>query len=281
MDTGAGHNPEMDFREDLAAALELKAYLIGQGIDLKENILSDLAELEHPSFVLPPPPQAADILNTSERRPLTQAERRVQLDRAVLHLTQEGDVLLDEFRPDIFERNRSTRRIIRRGCVSAGCAFLVLAFATLFLRILEPRLTTSIPVAFWAISMGGLGSVTSMIIAQTKGDTRRTYPPGAIYDAIGRIMLGILFSFAISTTAIHAEVSGLFENPPGSFGFWQSSMQLLPFVIGYSLPLALGILDKVVRAIAAAFGIDDKAYGAFNGSGEAPPRPSHGRGRAG
>jgi hypothetical protein len=112
----------------------------------------------------------------------------------------------------------------------------------------------------WAIALGGLGVITSVFVSLLKIVPETTLKAGDEVEVAGRLMLGILFSFVIGLTVVPVTVGQLFDNAQDHSSLQQSLSLLVPFLAGYSLPLVLGALDKIITVIQLTIGIEDRRF---------------------
>jgi hypothetical protein len=82
-----------------------------------------------------------------------------------------------------------------------------------------------------------------------------------------RVVLGMLFSFLIgaplytgSLTSVEGALSNRSGSPPADVKqiFTSLGLTLLPFVLGFSTTLVLGIMERFVSAVATLFGIQTR-----------------------
>src|SRR5574338_335353 len=196
------------------------------------------------------------------------ADARVRLDRYIGELVRLGDGLtVDDFRRESMLRAADSARRVRRLLVYGTVSFLVLLVFTLVLQFVYVSTHSPIPViiavSIWSFALGGLGAVASLFTRVLKLTPEQAISASDEFEVIGRMILGSIFSMIIST-ALNEDLSNFFrwlqqaelgENPPAPH---QSILMLAPFLLGYSIPLALAVLQKFLAAIELVFGIDDQ-----------------------
>jgi hypothetical protein len=202
------------------------------------------------------------------------AEDREELDRAIFALSQISESFtLDDFREAQIVAAHRTKQRIRAYILGFGALFLTTCFFDLFLAsrtndlVISPS-SQAIPEshytfvygAIWAAALGGLGAVASIFLDILKLIPENTLKKSDEFEVFGRILLGVLFSFVLSSTLLSDELNTFFSKlATGQLSKDGSNLKLLlPFLAGYSLPLVLGLLDKAIRAIELTIGVDDR-----------------------
>lgn len=191
---------------------------------------------------------------------------RAALDQCIPVLARLGDGLtLEDFRTAaIREADRVARRV-RRDTVLMSLFFLVLAIAILARQpyVGNPSSANAmIYAALWCIALGGLGAIASIFLHLLKLVPQQTLNASDRFEFFGRIILGCLFSLVISISMV-PNVHALFMaletiNRPGATGNLPSSpLLLLPFLLGYSIPLVLRLLEKIMQAVELTLGAED------------------------
>lgn len=120
-------------------------------------------------------------------------------------------------------------------------------------------------ISIWAIALGGLGAIASIFLLILKLIPQETLRSNDELEVVGRIFLGCLFSLVLCLTIIPNELYNFFRsfNTFGNGSVSQSSggsgaKLLLPFLCGYSIPLVLGLLGKIIRAVELTIGLEDR-----------------------
>jgi quaternary ammonium compound-resistance protein SugE len=112
--------------------------------------------------------------------------------------------------------------------------------------------------AVWALALGGLGAVANIFINVLKLIPQQTLSTSDLFEVVGRIILGCLFSVILATTIVASELITFFNKVRGNEIPANSLVLLLPFLAGYSITLVLNLLEKSIRAIEMTIGLDDR-----------------------
>ena len=205
------------------------------------------------------------------------AYAREELDRCIQVLARlSDDVTLDDFRPAAILAARDTARRVRRYVVVGGFSFLTLALGTIVVQAGltgRPPWAAMISAAAWSFALGGIGVIASIFVHLLKLIPQQSLNTADEFDVLGRVILGCLFSTIMSVTLIpdvvrfFASLESLNPQTAPTSG----ALVLLPFLLGYSIPLALRILEKVIQAVEIAIGADDRRTNS-NRPGRRPPR---------
>jgi len=200
------------------------------------------------------------------------ASARTRLDEYLKVLSNLGDGLsVDDFRDEAIERSKRTSQRVRLYIVTASILFMVLALGILASQMFVPTPALSIAMmsaAAWAFSLGGLGAVASIFLHVLKLVPQATLNASDEFEVFGRIILGCLFS-TILTITIGSKVYLFFlwleqlkydaatERSDSSDPHY-ALLALLPFLLGYSIPLVLRLLEKMIQAVELTLGAEDR-----------------------
>lgn len=172
--------------------------------------------------------------------------------------------------------------------VAAVLALVLGVLRRIFDADLEPYARAGIygsAVVLWTLALGGLGACaylgttmmneTARINKALQARADGAAASGVDFDLtdqnlIGtRIIVGILFAFLLgiplAAGSLTYAVNQIADTPSvAGFRFDAASVQtigliLLPFVIGFTAPLVLGVMDKLVAAVRTIFGMPVKA----------------------
>jgi hypothetical protein len=211
-------------------------------------------------------------------------QARAALDQYAQELTRVGrGLILDDFRPETREQAKHTAKRIKWYVSIASLTFLAVFFIT-FLDLGEgwkvicdclgsggdsstfsssaasqPKRDANIFLAGWAFSLGGLGAAASIFLSVLKLTPQPTLRHADEFDVFGRLLLGCLFStiFGLTVSAVDIREFHRFLHSEANEFKSSTTMLLLPFLAGYSIPLVLKILEKLVRAAELTIGGDD------------------------
>jgi hypothetical protein len=203
--------------------------------------------------------------------PSPSPEARAQLDAYMQELAILGDGLsVDDFRIAQSVRAKRTALLVRLILLGASFGFMYLALRTLVFegsgvalgeRTLNAKDNLYVA-AIWALALGGLGAVASIFINVLKLIPQQTLGTSDLFEVIGRIVLGCLFSVILATTVVASELIMFFQKVRSSEIPTSGLILLLPFLAGYSITLVLNLLEKAIRAIETTIGLDDRrAFG--------------------
>jgi len=189
---------------------------------------------------------------------------RSNLDTYILALARFGDDLtLDDFRTKAIEAAKRTAIKVRRYVTLGSIFFLLLTLSILvaqvWLRGAEPS-AAMLSAAAWSFALGGLGAVASIFLHLLKMLPQQSFNASDEFEVIGRIVLGCLFSTILSITLVPnvREFFAALENPKMMTSATTGPLALLPFLLGYSIPLVLRILEKVIQAVELTIGAEDR-----------------------
>jgi hypothetical protein len=209
------------------------------------------------------------------------ASDRTKLDEAIAALSEVGGGLnIDDFKLRQIESAKHTAKKIRSWVMIFGCIFLSLAFSVIYFASLPNNGDGVKPLfvyaGIWAIALGGLGAITSIFLDILKLIPQQMLRSSDEFEVFVRIMLGVLFSFILSMTILSGDIKSFFEQMSKSASIpKQGALLLTPFLLGYSLPLVLGLLDKAIKAVELTIGIEDRRAD----SAQSRPRAMKNRGR--
>lgn len=187
---------------------------------------------------------------------------RAALDQYIKQLATLGDGLtLNDFRTAQIAEAGETARAVRRTLWISGIAFMLLALEDLFCDSVLPNYEI-VWIGLWAFALGGLGAISSIFLHVLKLMPQETLKVSDEFEVVGRIFLGSLFSLVFALTIIAPDMRGFFRNfsttPSAGADASGNAKLLLPFLCGYSIPLVLGLLEKVIHAIELTIGLDDR-----------------------
>lgn len=192
------------------------------------------------------------------------AEARALLDEYIQSLVKLGEGLsLDDFRAQAIEEARFRTVRIRRGIVGMSATFMLLTFAVLVAQMHPLSRTPEgvvLSVAAWCLAVGGIGAVANLFLHIMKLAPQPSVVISDVFEFYGRIVLGCLFSTILSLTLIK-DIEQFFYALHGGFASADAKtgpLALAPFLFGYSIPLVLRILEKIVQAIEITIGAEDR-----------------------
>ncbi|MEM5315564.1 hypothetical protein [Paraburkholderia sp. JHI869] len=195
------------------------------------------------------------------------AQDRADLDEYIKILTRLGDgISINDFRREaIAEAGRTNRRVKMFVC-SGSAVFLMLMVIALAIPVLNIQVHRfgMLLVVLWSLSLGGLGAVANTFLHLLKMVPQQTLNTSDFFEVVGRTMLGCLFSVVLSLTLFPEirqfleSLNSTVENPGKAAGM----IALAPFLLGYSIPLVLRLLDKVIQAIELTVGAEDRRMSA-------------------
>lgn len=193
--------------------------------------------------------------------PRPTAEARSQLDQYVQALARLGDGLtLNDFRSEAIKEAQRIGRRVQFQAVLMSVVFLTLTIGVLIAQYwLHDSKATPIFAAVWSLALGGLGAVASIFLHLLKLMPQQTFNSSDQFEFFGRILLGCLFSMVLSITLVDDvygfmnSLAALERNPKDRF-----PMALAPFILGYSIPLVLRLLEKITQAVELTIGVEDR-----------------------
>ena len=201
--------------------------------------------------------------------------QRAELDRYIALLARSaGDLTIESFREATVQRTAMADANVRRLLYWAGGLFM-LALVVLFAF---PALFQGARfrwVVVWALALGGLGAVSSLLLHILKLTPQQPQQRPEELEAAARIFLGCLFSLVLSLGLLAPEMHAFADyviapEVPGDSGplatgakaASAAKVQLLfPFLCGYSIPLVLGLLDKLIQAVETTFALNSAGPG--------------------
>ena len=173
---------------------------------------------------------------------------------------------LDDFRSAQILQSVRTAKRVRVYIVVASLFFMAIAFGTIFYAQNPELLVKSGAAqkydmsiaALWASALGGLGAVASIFLHVLKLMPQETLRSSDEFEVIGRLLLGCLFSTILAMTLAAPQIAGFFTALRAGEKIDGGVILLLPFLAGYSIPLVLRLLEKVIRAVELTIGLDDR-----------------------
>ncbi|MGF6752898.1 hypothetical protein [Paraburkholderia sp. GAS42] len=195
-------------------------------------------------------------------RPSPQA--RAQLDEYIKILTRLGDGLsINDFRREAIAEAARTNARVKAFVCWGSVVFLILMVAELaipiFITVPVHRIGVLL-VVLWAFSLGGLGAVANAFLHLLKLVPQQTLNTSDFFEVVGRTMLGCLFSTVLSLT-LFPDIGQFLESLNAATGTPNKTAgvtALVPFLLGYSVPLVLRLLDKTIQAIELTVGAEDR-----------------------
>jgi hypothetical protein len=190
------------------------------------------------------------------------AEQRARLDEYIKLLTRLGDGLsIDDFRLEAIYEAKRTRARVKAFVTCGSVVFLMLMILELaipvFLRTVPVHSFSVLLVVLWSFSLGGLANTFLHLLKMAPVQTLNT---ADFFEVVGRVMLGCLFSTVLSLT-LFPQIGKFLESlnaPVGNADPAAGAIALAPFLLGYSIPLVLRLLDKVIQAIELTVGAEDR-----------------------
>lgn len=190
--------------------------------------------------------------------PRPTAEARSQLDQYVQALARLGDGLtLNDFRSEAIKEAQRIGRRVQFHAVLMSVVFLTLTIGVLIAQYWLGK-ATPIFAAVWSLALGGLGAVASIFLHLLKLMPQQTFNSSDQFEFFGRILLGCLFSMVLSITLVD-DVYGFMNSLAASEKTRDRfPMALAPFILGYSIPLVLRLLEKITQAVELTIGVEDR-----------------------
>jgi hypothetical protein len=216
------------------------------------------------------------------------ADQRAKLDEYIKILTRLGDGLsIDDFRPEAIVIAQRTKARVKTFVTWGSVLFLVLMIVELavplVLATFFPKTSVSslrgLQIVLWSFALGGLGAIANTFLHLLKLVPVQTLNTSDFSEVVGRVMLGCLFSTVLSLT-LFPQIGTFLESlyapkpDPGSSG----AIALVPFLLGYSIPLVLRLLDKTLQAIELTVGAEDRRTTTTNVRAPRTPRVAGKRG---
>lgn len=214
--------------------------------------------------------------------PAPSPEGRTLLDDSVqrlalLALEKNLDLSIEKFKPkNVAEAERAKWRIRHWLILWTGVLVfiiinvLILAAFSVYLKSgsITPRnvveidnIPNTLPSVLllstlWFTAMGGLGAVTNLFSVYLQLRPTEGLSESDIFVVNARIILGCIGSLVVSLTVLAPYASQFFKDvlafqiPTGG---WRL---LIPFIIGFAFPLALALLQRLIRTVEFFLGID-------------------------
>lgn len=198
------------------------------------------------------------------------AEGLARLDRIIKALVQASDgQTLDEFRVSNREEFNAKKQQIRKWLFRLGLLFLALVFVALAGPPIWPG-TRIAGVILWAASLGGIGAVSGLFVHVAGIAAQDSMRIDDLFSVLVRIFLGVAFSVVLTTIIVTEDLINFFEyltkmassdaavrEAAAAAGREvKTSLLLLPFLCGYSIPFVLGLLGKAMEAVQATIGME-------------------------
>jgi hypothetical protein len=204
-----------------------------------------------------------------DQMPSPSPAARAALDEYMQELALLGEGLsVDDFRIDRTIQARRTALLVRAIILVASVGFMYVALRTLVFESSglasdnRPAGDSLFVAAVWALALGGLGAVANIFINVLKLIPQQTLGTSDLFEVVGRIVLGCLFSVILATTVVATELISFFQKVRSGQIPAGGMILLLPFLAGYSITLVLNLLEKAIRAIEMTVGMDDRrAFG--------------------
>jgi hypothetical protein len=192
---------------------------------------------------------------------------RAALDKYIEALASMADGLtLEDFRAARIVQSRRTERRVKFQIVIASALFMALAIGSVFTaqyHVLQPLSQHSesqynmSAATLWALALGGLGAVASIFLHVLKLMPQETLRASDEFEVLGRLVLGCLFGTILAMTIAATEIAQFFAALGGDKEPKGGSILLVPFLAGYSIPLVLRMLEKVIRAVELTIGTEE------------------------
>jgi hypothetical protein len=207
--------------------------------------------------------------------PTPTAEARTRLDkcsRALATVAREKRLFLnlDDFLPEKLAQAVRAQQLIRRSLHFWVAVLLQLIFLVLLLGAFSELRDTPFSIfgsvrmavlyaGIWSFAMGGLGAVVYLFSVYLRLLPTEALRESDAFEVNGRILLGCLFSTVLSLTVLANSMTTFFEQlfkksvvaPDGSVNL------LIPFGVGYAIPFALALMQRIIHALEFIFGLDE------------------------
>jgi hypothetical protein len=198
------------------------------------------------------------------------AEGFAKLDKIIKALVQASDgQTLDEFRVSISGEFREKKEQIRTLLFWLGCGFLIAVFVALIFPPLYPQ-TRVVGVVLWAASLGGIGAVSGLFVHVAGIAAQEAMRIEDRFSVLVRVFLGVAFSVVLTTIMVTGDLIKFFEYLSNMASAdtavraaalaagreVRTTLLLLPFLCGFSIPFVLGLLDKAMQAVQMTIGME-------------------------
>jgi len=156
------------------------------------------------------------------------------------------------------------------------------SFGTWLFHKLPPTNPDEIPSAWflvgvigWTIGLGGLGAIVSLYINAMSIEIDRTVDVSDRGFVLMRIIIGCLFGFVLGLPTIFSHAGDKPWDWLQKLGDSQDATLFLisPFVFGFSTPLVIAVMNRMIETIQGFMGIQPKRATAGPPSGQAEPQP--------
>ncbi|CAG4902363.1 hypothetical protein [Paraburkholderia saeva] len=191
-------------------------------------------------------------------------DARAQLDEYIKILTRLGDGLsINDFRREAIAEAARTNARVKAFVCWGSVIFLALMIAELAIPVFMTgpvHRFSVLLIVLWSFSLGGLGAVANAFLHLLKLVPQQTLNTSDFFEVVGRTMLGCLFSTVLSLT-LFPEIGQFLESLTAAAGKPDKTAgltALVPFLLGYSIPLVLRLLDKTIQAVELTFGAEDR-----------------------
>lgn len=239
---------EQRLQDFLAKAVALKNYAITNAIDVPDAVVEDLNTVEDLNM-------QRDIVSGAAK-----------LDIAVAKLTAATyPVTIDNISPTMDGETVNYRRFKK---VLLGAAVIVLTIVVVLFTIStmvaaaeQDSWLNSVPGPFFhsllSIGLGLLGSVVFGLFYVLKVVPQQVFDVSDEFSNYARFLVGGLLGWFVYFALVQEEFAKAFG--PGNPNMKELAPWLmLPFLVGYSSSLAVGILNKMLKAVEITLGLEDR-----------------------
>lgn len=224
-------------------AIALKDYAVSKGITIPRDVLKHVNEAEH----------SRGLEDAPKDKP--ESDIGVRIDMAISELTKLTYPTTVE---SVMSSDNPSRAV-----VIFKRALPVIAMVAIIAGIISyswPGQNARVSYSILAMCLGLLGSLSYQMFSIIGVLQEKAFTVEDVYSNILRMILGLVmgwifyFSFARSS----------FENMGSAVAGQNPSQQsnilflLLPFLVGFSTKLVVGVMEQVIRSVLLIFGIEDK-----------------------
>ena len=233
-----------DLKQKLKAAIALKDYAISKNFDVPDDAIERLNK-------------AAETL-TEDDKSKQLSKVADSIDKAIRDLTALTYPATIDTVARSYKDNSAFRKFFSK-LLAIGCSALIFAIVSYVYLILtggSKQTWSQVACAsVLAASLGLLGCFTYIVFNIIGILSEKAFEFEETLSNYARLVLGAVlgwvFYFAFARDA--------FTTPATSNTQSQSILLLLPFVVGFSTRLVVGLLNQVIRAIELTLALEDKA----------------------